>query len=68
MRLGKVYLDLTYTVDLDNPQMVERAVDALFDDICNCVKYEEVLMTIATREDEHANDSDIPEFLLDESV
>jgi len=65
MRLGKVILDLNYVVDLDNSFMVEEAIDCIYEDIMNAVKYNELGEWITTIEDPNATEADIPEFLLD---
>lgn len=66
MRLGKVKISYEYVVDLDNESMVEQAKDALFEDISNSIKYEELGQIITTEETPNASENDIPDFLLEE--
>lgn len=67
MRLGQVVFSLRYVVDLDNPEMVEHATDALYDDIWQMGKDSDIarLIRIVPAEPT-ATPDDIPSFLLDE--
>jgi len=66
MKLGRVEVVLDYIVDLDNPDMVQHAKDAIFSDIGNI--YPNDLDTIIhVNEDGHGlEESDIPEFLRED--
>lgn len=63
VRLGRVAIDISYVVDLDNRAMVNAAVEALFEDIMNAVKYDEVASYIKVNKDPKARRSHIPSFL-----
>ena len=58
-------VDHAYIVDLDNEDMVDHAKDAIFDDVRNVVKYNEILNWIKIEKMPKAKPSDIPEFLLE---
>lgn len=66
MKLGVVKIGLAYTVDLDNPDMVEHAKECVYEDIMNAVKYNELGGWIKTAEAPDAKESDIPDFLLED--
>jgi hypothetical protein len=73
MRLGKVVIDIGYVVDLDNEEMVGNATDAMYEDVMNAVKYNEVGNWITTTDGCYYSaltggllESDIPDFLLEE--
>jgi len=64
MRLGRVEFRVSYVVDLDNPEMVDHASDALFDDIWHIGKDGEIGRLIRVREADPSDTvDDIPEFL-----
>ena len=66
MRLGRIAADFSCVVDLDNPDMVAHAKDAIHEDVMSAVKHNEVLAWIKevpTRVEDM--EEDIPEFLLD---
>jgi len=66
MNLAKVCISHHYIVDLDNADMVEEAKNALYEDIMNSVKYNELFSHIDVITQEDSNkwaDTDIPEFL-----
>jgi hypothetical protein len=65
MRLGKVFLDIETIVDLDNPEMVERAKNILYEDIMYAGKFDEIFDCIKTAEAPDATEGDIPDFLLE---
>ena len=65
MRMGKVIISAEYFVDLDNNGMVDEAKECLYEDIMNAVKHEELHNYIEVEPAPEANESDIPEFLLD---
>ena len=41
MRLGRVFLNIEYIVDLDNEEMVQAAKEFIRDDVADMVKYNE---------------------------
>ncbi len=63
-RLGKVYIFPEYVVDLNDPEMVKDAKSALFEDIMNAVKFNELHQWIDVKEDPTAKLKDIPSWLL----
>ena len=65
MRLGRVVVDIGYIVDMDDSDMIEEAKSALYDDVHNAIKYNELDCWISIIEDNEANESDIPDFLLE---
>ena len=67
MRLGKVFINREYVVDLDNQNMVEEAKDAVFDDLTSSFKYDELYSLIEVKEDPEANESDIADFLIEDT-
>lgn len=64
MRLGRVYIEFSYVVDLDNQDMVDHAVESIHDDIMNYGKYNEGL-AVNTEEKPDLTESDIPSFLTE---
>ena len=65
MKLGRVVVQ-SYVVDLDNEEMVDRAMTCTYEDIMNAVKYNEVGNMLSTVEIPDGDPADIPEFLKDE--
>ena len=65
MKLGKVCLDLNYIVDMDNQEMVEHAIQCLYEDLMQGVKYDNLTNWIDVIEDKNATEDMIPEFLLE---
>lgn len=66
-RLGKVYLNIEYVVDLDNESMVDHAKDAVYEDFMSAYKFDEIHHWIKVKEDKRLKEDDIPEFLLEET-
>ena len=66
MKLGRIYLDLNYIVDMDNDDMVAHAIEALYEDLMQGVKYGNITDWIDVVEDKNATEDMIPEFLLDD--
>ena len=66
MKLGKVCLDLNYIVDMDNDEMVKHAIESLYEDLMQGVKYGNISDWIDVIEDKNATKDMIPEFLLEE--
>jgi len=67
MKLGKVFIDVGYVVDLENEEMVQHAMDAIYEDVMNMVKYNELHNAIEVKDVDDANEGDIPEFLTEET-
>lgn len=65
MKLGRVCLDLNYIVDMDNDEMVKHAVESLYEDLMQGVKYGNISDWIDVIEDKNATEDMIPEFLLE---
>jgi len=65
-RLGRVCINHTYVVDLNNKDMIREAVDCLYEDLMNAVKYDELQDWIHVVADPTATEDDIPEFLCGE--
>lgn len=67
MRLGRVEFRVSYVVDLDNPDMVAHAQDAIFDDVWMMGKDRDIDRHINVRPADATDVAeDIPTFLLDE--
>ncbi|MCK4260342.1 MAG: hypothetical protein KAX49_15300 [Halanaerobiales bacterium] len=64
-RLGRVYVNLGYTVDLDNDNMIDEAIECIHEDINNSLKHAELDAYIKIDLDPSAKEEDIPEFLLE---
>ena len=65
MRLGRVQISHSYVVDLDNKEMVEDGTEALYDDLMNAVKFDELGANIVVLEDSTATEDEIPSFLTE---
>lgn len=65
MKLGRVCLDLNYIVDMDNDEMVKHAIESLYEDLMQGVKYGDITNWIDVIEDKNATEDMIPEFLLE---
>ena len=65
MKLGRISLDLNYIVDMDNEEMVRHAIEALYEDLMQGVKYGDLANWIRISEDKDAKEDMIPEFLLE---
>ncbi len=65
-RLGRITLNLSYIVDLNDQEMVETAKECLYEDIHSMVKYNELWEAIVVKEDSKAKESEIPSFLIKE--
>jgi len=64
MRLGKVYINCSYVIDLDNHEMIDDAKLCLYKDLMNAVKYDELHTWIDVKAEEGLSSDDIPSFLL----
>ena len=62
----RVILDLGYVVRDGDEEMERHAMTALYDDIMNLIKYDEVFDAITIIDAPDAKEEDIPEFLLEE--
>jgi hypothetical protein len=65
MKLGRVTLDINYIVDMDNEDMVKHAIESLYEDLMQGVKYGNITDWIDVIEDKNATEDMIPEFLLE---
>ena len=63
---GRVFLKGSYTVDLNDPEMVERAKSCLYEDILNAVKSDMLQEWIDSKYFDDAYYSDIPDFLKED--
>lgn len=63
-RLGRVYIDFGYIVDLDNKEMVDDARTCLIEDLINAFKHSDIEQYIDVEEAPDASEDAIPEFLL----
>ena len=62
----RVILDLVYVIRAGDEEMERHAMIALYDDIMNLIKYDEVFDAITIIDAPDAKEEDIPEFLLEE--
>ena len=67
-RLGRVEFHCSYVVDLDDPDMVETAREALHEDIYNIVETHNIEDCFSIFEDPDADPSDIDEYLMPVTV
>jgi hypothetical protein len=68
MRLGKVIIKLEYVVDLDSEHMIDQAKNAIYEDLMNAYRYNEIYHHIkVTEQDNNLEPSDIPRFLTEET-
>ena len=63
-KMGRVMLEQGYVVDLNDPEMVMKARDLLYEDLCHAKKYNELYSWIETVEDPSLSPEDISESLL----
>jgi hypothetical protein len=66
-RLGRVGIEIAYTVDLDDERQVERAKEAAYEDLQNYIKHDEVA-TAEVFSTEPLSAESIPEFILRETT
>lgn len=65
--LAKITIDLGYVVDINDPDMIEHARNAFYEDLMYMVKHNELAEVIEVGEpDPTLKESDIPSFLYDE--
>jgi hypothetical protein len=67
MRLGRVFIDISYVVDMDNEEMVSSAKESLIEDVMSMVKHNETVDNIQVEEDETLDEDDISGCLLPET-
>lgn len=68
-RMGMVKIELEYAVDLDDKDMVKAGIEAIYEDVMNAVKYDELENYIIVESNSNLDPELIPEFLLkDEEV
>lgn len=67
-RLGRVQLNLSYIVDLNDQEMLRTAKECLCQDITSMLKYNELWESIVVKEDPLAKESDISSFLISENI
>jgi hypothetical protein len=65
MKLGRVTLNISYIVDMDNEDMVKHAIESFYEDLMQGVKYGHITDWIDVIEDKNATEDMIPEFLLE---
>jgi len=65
MRLGKIQIEMSYVVDLDDEDMVQHARDALAEDVASMTLHDGGLIPQIITEG-NFSENDIPEFLLDD--
>lgn len=65
-RLGKVQFHFEYVVDLDDKDMVHRAMELLYDDLQVIFKHDEEYNYIEVIEDDSLTEDMIPDYLLDD--
>jgi hypothetical protein len=68
MRLVKMHLPYHYVIDLDDTSMVDRAYDALYDDISQAVIQNNLHEYIESYEDNSLSENDIADFLKEEDI
>jgi len=67
MKLGRVGIKLSYVVDLENADMVSEAIECVYEDMMNAIKYDELGSRIGViEENTPISEEDIPEFLKGE--
>lgn len=67
MRLGRVFINFSYVVDLDDQDMVHHAIESIHEDIMSYVKRDENPdEAVNIEEDPSLSEGDIPEFLRED--
>jgi hypothetical protein len=65
--LARIVIDLSYVVDINDPDMIEEATQCIYEDIMNAVKYNELENYIVIQDpDSTLTEADIPDFLVDQ--
>lgn len=62
-RIGRVYFNREYFVDLNDQSMIDHAMECISEEIDYMVKYNDTLNSIAIGEAPESTYEDIPEFL-----
>jgi len=65
MKLGKVFFKIEYVIDLENSEMYEDAKEAIYEDIQEAIKNNELNSYIDFKEDSNLNEKDIHSFLIE---
>jgi hypothetical protein len=64
--LARLVIDLSYVVDVNDPDMIEHARSAIYEDVYNLIKTDELAEAITLQDvDPTLTEEDIPEFLLE---
>ena len=66
MKKGKVFLNLEYIIDLDNETMIQRARDAIYDDINYAIHSDVIDSWIEIKKVKNIDDSMIASWLIDD--
>lgn len=66
IKYKRVILDLGYVVRSGDDEMEQHAKEALYEDVMNLVKHDEIFDAITVLDAPDATEQDIPEFLLEE--
>ena len=65
--LARLVIDLSYVVDVNDPDMIEHARASLYEDVMDAVKYNRLAEVIEIQDvDPTLTEEDIPEFLLED--
>jgi len=65
--LSRLVIDLSYVVDVNDPDMIEHARSAIYEDLINLYKNDELAEAITLQDvDPTLTYADIPEFLLED--
>jgi hypothetical protein len=67
VKLGKIAFEIGYVVDLNDPDMVAHAKEAILEDIMYAYKNSNEEAYIKTLPADDAEESDIPSFLIEET-
>ena len=65
--LARLVIDLSYVVDVNDPNMIEHARAAIYEDVFNLIKTDELAEAITLQDvDSNLTEADIPDFLLED--
>lgn len=64
-RYGRVTFSISYVVDLDDPEMIADAKDAIAEDAESAVRHGEVFDSCKVSPDDDATEQEIHDFLID---
>lgn len=65
-KLATVGFAIEYVVYADDPEMIQHAKDAIFEDLCSAIKYDEESEYIDVTETGRESEDRISSFLLEE--